>query len=60
VPTNDVARLVAAVDEVVVLGPERRREAGRAARARIAERFSMERTRASFDSVYSELRGQAG
>lgn len=59
VPTNDVARLAAALDEVVVLGHERRREAGRAGRARIAERFSMAHTRASFDSAYAELRGQA-
>lgn len=60
VPTNDPVRLAAALDEVVALGPERRREAGRAARARIGERFSMARTRASFDRAYAELRGQAG
>ena len=55
VPARDPAAMAAALTELVAIGPECRHQLGVDARRRIAERFSLERMLASYDSLYAGL-----
>lgn len=53
VPVRDPEALRSALDRVLALSPEERRERGRAARARIEKNFSLERAVGRFAELYS-------
>jgi glycosyltransferase involved in cell wall biosynthesis len=62
---GDPEALAAALQELVSAGAAKRGELGQAARRRVAERFSLEKTVAAYEELYEELlarpaRGKAG
>jgi glycosyltransferase involved in cell wall biosynthesis len=57
VPPRDPAALAAALERVLNLEPERRRELGMAARQRIEENYSIERIAKRYEDLYSEALG---
>jgi glycosyltransferase involved in cell wall biosynthesis len=59
VPPRDPEALAAAWEALVALGPEGRRTLGRAARARIAERFDLRRVAEAYEALYRRVPGAA-
>jgi glycosyltransferase involved in cell wall biosynthesis len=55
VPARDSAALAAAIAELINAGPDYRRALGNAARARIIERFTLEKSVARYEAVYESL-----
>jgi glycosyltransferase involved in cell wall biosynthesis len=55
VPPRDAPALARAVEELVALGPERRRELGRAARARVEACYALPRVAAMYAAVYERV-----
>jgi glycosyltransferase involved in cell wall biosynthesis len=55
VPPRDPAALAAAVERVLNLEPDRRRELGMAARRRIEENYSLEKAAAQYQEIYREI-----
>jgi glycosyltransferase involved in cell wall biosynthesis len=58
-PPKDPAALAGALSSLLSLDPAARAELGRAARARVAEHFSLAAIAARYDSLYEELAGSA-
>jgi glycosyltransferase involved in cell wall biosynthesis len=55
VAPGNPAALAAALQELVSAGAAKRGELGQAARSRVAERFSLEKTVAAYEELYEEL-----
>ena len=55
VPPRNPAALAAAMERVLNLEPERRRELGMAARRRIEENYSLEKTAGQYEEIYREI-----
>lgn len=55
VPRRDSAALAAGIERLIVLGPEARRRLGMAARARIQDTYSVERTTQQYEQLYQTL-----
>ena len=55
VPPRDSTALAAAIEELIAAGPDYRRALGIAARARIIERYSLEKSVARYEAVYESL-----
>ena len=55
VPPRDAPALARAVEELVALGPEQRRELGQAARARVEARYALPRVAAMYAAVYERV-----
>jgi glycosyltransferase involved in cell wall biosynthesis len=53
---GDVAGLARAIGQLVEMGADGRRRLGAAARARMAEQFSVERMCARYTELYEQLR----
>ncbi len=54
VPADDEVRLAAAIDSLAA-DPERARAMGERGRARVLERFTMERMAAAYEQLYGEI-----
>ena len=55
VPPRDVEALAGAILSIINLGGEKVKEAGIEARERIKEEYTLERSAAKFDDVYSRV-----
>jgi glycosyltransferase involved in cell wall biosynthesis len=55
VPPRDPGALAAALERVLSLEPDRRRELGMAARRRIEENYSLEKTAGQYEEIYREI-----
>lgn len=60
VPPRDARALASAIDELAGADQSQRLELGRAARERIAERFSLDRAVANYSSLYEQVTASRG